>query len=53
MTKRTISYACDMSQDGLTVATGTLKIACVSRLPDGSMKSVEIPEEVAARFNLS
>ena len=50
MTKRTISYACEMSQDGLTVATGTLKIACVSRLPDGSMKSVEIPEEIAARF---
>ena len=50
VTKRTISYTCEMTQGERRIATGTLKIACVSKLPDGSMRSVDIPEEVAARF---
>jgi acyl-CoA thioester hydrolase len=50
ITKRTMSYACEMTQDGQRIATGTLKIACVSKLPDGRMKSAEIPEDVARRF---
>ncbi|HYT65463.1 MAG TPA: thioesterase family protein [Vicinamibacterales bacterium] len=50
VTKRTISYACEMSQDGQKIATGTLKIACVAKLPDGSMKSAEIPADVADRL---
>jgi YbgC/YbaW family acyl-CoA thioester hydrolase len=53
ITKRTISYACEMSQDGLKVANGTLKIACVSKHSDGTMKSVEIPEMIASRFTPS
>lgn len=53
ITKRTISYACDMSQDGVKVATGTLKIACVAKQPDGTMKSAEIPEMIASRFKPS
>ena len=50
ISKRTISYACEMTQDGQRIATGTLKIACVAKLPDGSMKSTEIPEDIARRF---
>ena len=50
ITRRTMSYACEMTQDGQKVATGTLKIACVSKLPDGTMRSTEIPEDVARRF---
>ena len=50
VTKRTISYACEMSQDGQKIATGTLKIACVAKLPDGSMKSAAIPADVADRL---
>jgi acyl-CoA thioester hydrolase len=53
ITKRTISYTCEMSQLGQRIATGKLKIACVSKLPDGSMKSVEIPEDIAMRFTSS
>ena len=49
--KRTMSYACEMTQDGQKVATGTLKIACVNKLPDGTMKSTEIPEDIARRFS--
>jgi YbgC/YbaW family acyl-CoA thioester hydrolase len=51
ITRRTISYACEMTQDGQKVATGTLKIACVNKNPDGSMKSAEIPEDIARRFS--
>jgi acyl-CoA thioester hydrolase len=51
ITRRTMSYACDMTQDGRRIASGTLKIACVAKLPDGSMKSTEIPEDVARRFS--
>ena len=53
ITKRTMSYACEMTQDGQRIATGTLKIACVSKFPDGTMKSVEIPEDMARRFKPS
>jgi YbgC/YbaW family acyl-CoA thioester hydrolase len=53
ITKRTMSYTCTMTQDGQRIATGALKIACVSKFPDGTMKSVEIPEEIAMRFKPS
>jgi acyl-CoA thioester hydrolase len=48
--KRTISYTCEITQDSQRIATGTLKIACVNKLPDGTMKSTEIPEDIARRF---
>jgi 4-hydroxybenzoyl-CoA thioesterase/acyl-CoA thioester hydrolase len=53
ITKRTMSYACEMTQDGLKIATGTLKIACVRKQADGGMRSVEIPEDIARRFKPS
>jgi acyl-CoA thioester hydrolase len=53
ITKRTMSYVCEITQDGQKIATGTLRIACVSKLPDGSMKSVEIPQDIAMRFKPS
>ena len=53
ITRRTISYTCDMTRDGEKIATGTLKIACVSKLANGSMKSMEIPQDIAMRFKPS
>jgi YbgC/YbaW family acyl-CoA thioester hydrolase len=53
ITRRTMSYTCEMTQDGQKIATGSLKIACVSKLADGTMKSAEIPEEIARRFKPS
>src|SRR5262245_26866166 len=53
ITKRTMSYACEMTQNGRSVATGSLKIACVSKQADGSMRSTDIPADVAARFKPS
>jgi acyl-CoA thioester hydrolase len=53
ITKRTMSYVCEITQDRQKIATGTLRIACVSKLPDGSMKSLEIPQDIAMRFKPS
>jgi YbgC/YbaW family acyl-CoA thioester hydrolase len=50
MSKRTIAYAGEITRNGESVATGTWKVACVSKLPDGTMKSTEIPADVAARL---
>jgi acyl-CoA thioester hydrolase len=50
VTARTIEYACEISRDGSKIATGTLRIACVSRRPGEPLKSIEIPANIAARF---
>jgi len=51
MTKRTIAYTGEISRDGERIATGTWKIACVTRLPDGTIRSADIPANVAERLN--
>jgi YbgC/YbaW family acyl-CoA thioester hydrolase len=51
VSSRTISYACEITQEDRKIATGTLKIACVSKEPDGTMKSIEIPNDIAQRFS--
>ena len=53
MTKRTIRYEGVITRDGERVATGSWRIACVTRLPDGTMKSVDIPTEIADRLKPS
>jgi acyl-CoA thioester hydrolase len=53
VTRRTIGYTCDMTRNGEKIATGTLKIACVSKLANGSMRSMEIPQDIAMRFQPS
>jgi len=50
MTKRTIRYEGTITRGGERVATGSWKIACVDRLPDGGMKSADIPTAVADRL---
>lgn len=50
MTKRTISYAGEITSSGERIATASWKIACVNKLPDGGMKSADIPAEVAAQL---
>ena len=53
MTRRTIAYLGEITSNGERIATGTWRIACVNRLPDGSMKSAEIPADVATRLKPS
>jgi acyl-CoA thioester hydrolase len=50
MTKRTVEYAGDIFRNDERVATARWKIACVTRLADGAMKSAEIPAAVADRL---
>ena len=50
MTKRTIRYAGTITRNGDKIASASWKIACVNRLPDGTMKSTDIPADVADRL---
>ena len=50
LTTRAITYAGEITRDGETIATGSWKIACVAKQPDGSMKSTDIPEDIARRL---
>lgn len=50
MTARSIRYACLITRGDLKIATGTLVAVCVRKGPDGTMRAVEIPEEIACRF---
>ena len=50
ISKRIITYSGEIVSNGEKIATGTWKIACVSKLPDGSMKSADIPAAVAERL---
>jgi acyl-CoA thioester hydrolase len=53
LTGRTIAYEGEISRGGDKIATGRWKIACVSKLPDGTMRSAEIPASVAERLKPS
>jgi YbgC/YbaW family acyl-CoA thioester hydrolase len=50
LTTRAITYAGEITRDGEKIATGSWKIACVAKQPDGSMKSTDIPEDIARRL---
>jgi YbgC/YbaW family acyl-CoA thioester hydrolase len=50
MTKRVIHYEGAIVRDSERIATATWKIACVLKLPDGSMKSTDMPDDVADRL---
>jgi YbgC/YbaW family acyl-CoA thioester hydrolase len=50
LTKRTIRYEGVITRAGERIATATWKIACVAKLPDGSMKSTDMPDAVADRL---
>src|SRR5262245_7800779 len=50
ITGRTIRYEGTIDSHGERVASATWKIACVSKLPDGSMKSTSIPANILERL---
>jgi acyl-CoA thioesterase FadM len=53
ITRRTIRYTCLIAQGDTTIAKGDLTIACVGKRPGQPMKSIDIPEDVAARFQIA
>jgi acyl-CoA thioester hydrolase len=50
LTKRTVRYAGTITRDGERIASGAWKIACVSKQPDGSMRSAELPATIVERL---
>ena len=46
----TIRYRCVLTREGDLVARGELAITCVSKRPHEPMKTIPIPEEIAARL---
>jgi acyl-CoA thioester hydrolase len=53
ITKRTMTYACVMMQDDRKIASGALKIACVAKGGPAGMRSMDIPPEIADRFQVA
>lgn len=52
LTKKTIRYTCLLKKGETTIASGTMTIACVRKRPDEPMEAIEIPLDVAARFQV-
>jgi len=50
MTRRTIAYTCVIERGAERIATGSMKIACVNKGDGEPMRSIEIPDDIAARF---
>ncbi len=53
MTKKTIRYTCLLARGDTKIATGTLTVACVRKRPNEPMTAIEIPPEIAARFQVA
>jgi acyl-CoA thioester hydrolase len=52
MSDKTLRYVCELTQDGQSIATGTMTVVCV-RTDVTPLKSVSIPPEIAARFDVA
>ena len=50
--RRTMRYTGAIVQGDTTIATGELTIACVWKRPNEPMKSIDIPADVAGRFEV-
>src|SRR5690349_9247171 len=50
---RTISYEGTITSDGARVAAGRLVIKCVSKQPGAPMRSIDIPPDIDARFQIA
>ena len=53
ITEKTIRYSCVIASGATRIATGSLTIACVGKGPQGTMKSIPIPAEIAAHFEIA
>jgi len=53
ITEKTIRYTCLLTSGNAKIATGTLTIACVIHRPPEPMRSIPIPPDIAARFQVA
>ena len=51
--QKTIRYTCLLTRNDERIATGTLKIICVSKQADTPMKAMAIPPQIVARFEVA
>ena len=51
-TPKTLSYSATIEKDGVTLARGTLTVACVRKVPGEPMRGIEIPADIADRFTV-
>jgi YbgC/YbaW family acyl-CoA thioester hydrolase len=51
--EKRLHYACLLRRGDTQLASGTMTIACTNRAPDGRMKSMPIPKDIAARFEVA
>jgi YbgC/YbaW family acyl-CoA thioester hydrolase len=49
-TGKTIRYEAELRKDGELMATGSLTVICVRRLPGEPMRATDIPPDIDARF---
>ena len=53
LTQKTIRYTCLLTRDDTKIAAGALTIACVRRRPNQPMEAIDIPAEIAERFQVA
>jgi acyl-CoA thioester hydrolase len=53
MTRKTIRYSCLLMKEEVNIAAGTMTIACVRRRPNQPMEAIDIPVDIAARFQVA
>src|SRR4051812_41820055 len=53
ITRRTMTYACVVTQAERKIASGELTIACVRKGGAAGMRSMDIPQDIAARFRVA
>lgn len=51
--EKRIRYNCALTRGDVSIATGTMTIACVAKRPNEPMKSIPIPPEIASRFQVA
>jgi acyl-CoA thioester hydrolase len=52
LTARRIRYACVLQKQNQKIATGSMTIACVRKRRDQTLEAIEIPPDVASRFEV-
>jgi len=53
ITSRTIRYTCTITRGETSIATGTLKIVCVSKRDGEPFRAMEIPADITSRLSSS
>jgi len=53
ITNKTMRYTCLLKKGDVKIATGTMTIACVRKPPNQPMQAIEIPLDIAARFQVA